>query len=68
MADIKKTVKFNDSYVHDGVFNAGDVVSLNAEQYECASKLKCSYDANKPLIEDVPASQGSTAPKEKAKE
>lgn len=47
-------VEFNDNYSHDGSFIMGQYAELNDEQYKCAKVLKCSYDANKPLITDVP--------------
>lgn len=70
MADNKTyPVIFNDGYIHDGRFVAGQYAELNEEQYKCAKELKCGYDINKPLIVDTEKQSkaaGNTAPVKKS--
>ncbi len=61
MADKKYTVIFNDNYFHDKQFVAGDQAELTQEQYDCAKKLGCGFDANRPLVTDVPANEVNKA-------
>lgn len=69
MAD-KKTypVIFNDGYSHDGVFVAGKYYELTQEQYDCAKKLGCGFDASKPLITDCDKQGNQVTTVEKATE